>query len=401
MNLHKLSSLADYFYCLAALSYENKRFAIVEVFRKINPIVKEKEIEDWYNQNSYFLEKFDAYINTVDVISDNVLKIITDNDMIWIISKTPIDLDSDLLKDTDADEFITASVGNIPKLYFYIGKTDNKLIYEPKLSHYYFIIDALNFINSTSSVKYFINKNLDKIKEYIFNNKDKIDKIRSTFSYEPKRLGSGVDGVAFDINEYSVLKIFKSKFAYDQAKKAMDRLHKNPELAKTEAMIYDMGELGTYNDDEIYYYIIEKMIPVEKPNEQISREAKNSINNINNYIKRYLYEEGFVSNELPQLKKLIKDRKNNKEIMAVVNVIVGETVNAVIEGFPKQIDLLNLELNKDWLKLFVEELIIKYITNRIDLHLGNLGVTNNGYLRFFDPAYLGNSSDYSSGKTTE
>lgn len=49
----------------------------------------------------------------------------------------------------------------------------------------------------------------------------------------------------------------------------------------------------------------------------------------------------------------------------------------------------NTLLRGNWLVKFIEEIILKYLTGRGDLHLGNLGVTNQGNFRYFDPAYTG------------
>jgi hypothetical protein len=45
------------------------------------------------------------------------------------------------------------------------------------------------------------------------------------------------------------------------------------------------------------------------------------------------------------------------------------------------------QLKDNWLRLYIEEIIVKYLTSRTDLHLGNLGITNSGELRYFDPSY--------------
>lgn len=98
----------------------------------------------------------------------------------------------------------------------------------------------------------------DDINQFIIENKETIDKIRSMFHKAPKLLGEGADGVVFDIGGL-VLKIFKNHFSFEAACEAMDRLYENPELAKTEAMIYDIDVLGHILGNEIYYYITEKM----------------------------------------------------------------------------------------------------------------------------------------------
>ena len=53
------------------------------------------------------------------------------------------------------------------------------------------------------------------------------------------------------------------------------------------------------------------------------------------------------------------------------------------ENLPEEM----INLQDDWLEKLCEELIIKYLTGRTDTHLGNLGVTRYGYLRYFDPAF--------------
>jgi len=40
------------------------------------------------------------------------------------------------------------------------------------------------------------------------------------------------------------------------------------------------------------------------------------------------------------------------------------------------------------LQKFIEEIVIKSLTGRTDFHTGNFGVTNNGYIKCFDPAYM-------------
>ena len=46
-------------------------------------------------------------------------------------------------------------------------------------------------------------------------------------------------------------------------------------------------------------------------------------------------------------------------------------------------------LNSDWLQFLIEEITLKYLTGRGDLHSGNLGLTNYGVFRYFDPSWHG------------
>ena len=45
-------------------------------------------------------------------------------------------------------------------------------------------------------------------------------------------------------------------------------------------------------------------------------------------------------------------------------------------------------LKDNWLENLIEEIIHKINTGRTDLHTGNIGVTNYGQLRFFDPVFV-------------
>lgn len=48
-------------------------------------------------------------------------------------------------------------------------------------------------------------------------------------------------------------------------------------------------------------------------------------------------------------------------------------------------------LNKNWFYFLIKEMITKILSNRTDLHFGNIRISQNEQLRFFDPAYSSNS----------
>jgi hypothetical protein len=166
----------------------------------------------------------------------------------------------------------------------------------------------------------------------------------------------------------------------------MERLHKNPDLAKTEAMIYDAGYLGDIGKMKIYYIIIEKMKPVS---------------GLDEYSIKYIETvAAFISTMMSRNKDLIKPMKKNieniSEIKNQITTITGMIESAAlshkdIKRYVEYIETHNA-LNPNWLKYFIEELIVKYLTARTDVHIGNLGITNSGQLRYFDPVY--NETEY-------
>jgi len=97
--------------------------------------------------------------------------------------------------------------------------------------------------------------------EFINANQEAFNSIRRAFNIsQPKILGFGSDGIALDIGD-KVLKIFTREMAYEDAMEAWERLYKNPDLAKTEAMMYEVGKFKnteklTKTDVPLFYYII-------------------------------------------------------------------------------------------------------------------------------------------------
>jgi len=136
---------------------------------------------------------------------------------------------------------------NIPRLYFFVGKeivltdesTGKILDLDKDIAHYGWVINAIR-----AAVSFY--ESIEDISSFIRNNKAALNKINSMSSGHLKYLGQGVSGAAFQLTETMVIKIFSSSFQYQKAKEAFERLHKNPELAKTEAMIYDVGIIGQY-----------------------------------------------------------------------------------------------------------------------------------------------------------
>lgn len=290
-------------------------------------------------------------------------------------------------------------IGSIPQLWVYSGEYTNPLIQMRPLSkefaHYGWIYDSLSRITHDSSNYSFT----PRVEKFILANQKKIDSITRLFRTRPKLLGSGSDGVAWDIGDNRVLKVFTDLIAYDAAQQAYERLHTNPSLGKTEALIYDVGPLGQFDTYTLYYYIMEKMTPVGSI-ASISHELRGLVSKTVSKIYRDReFWRQVKTKDLKQDAKLIRDtvkwyaEKYSKELKHQE----ASTIEAVTDEYSSTSSEESAPLSKNWLPSLVEEVIMKYLTGRTDLHMGNLGVTNYGEFRYFDPAYEGWSSNPNMG----
>lgn len=285
----------------------------------------------------------------------------------------------------------------IPPLWLQIGKVDYDAQREPpspSLGHYAWLAEGVSKVMGYAPQR-------DMVR-FVLDNKAKIDGVRRLFqTQQPKYLGGGADGAAFDIGGGKVLKIFRDVTSYEKAIAAFDRLHKSPELAKTEAMIYDVGTLGRFGGDPgdpqsgsiVYYYIIETMKTI--------RDVFGGWENIP--LRRILeFIAGRIDvikgSKLKALKKDINDPTKAPLIRKVVKEESAKLASDIKSQASLKRDVYKMEesiptLKANWLELYVEEVIMKYLTGRTDLHMGNIGVTHYGELRYFDPAYGGHESE--------
>ncbi len=256
---------------------------------------------------------------------------------------------------------------------------------DEKTSHNWFIADALNKLfssystNSQKAASYnlFINENINQI-----------NKIRRVMQFNPKFLSNdGTDGVVYVVGDNMILKIFKDKFSFDQAKITIERLHKNPDLAKTEPMIYDADIIGNFKGQNIYYYIMEKMKPVISFGEN-SKIIKN-LSKINRAIGIS------ILNHREKWDYLKRNDFSSNETKNEISYEAGEIFDSISITYKNIISTIENDLNlkSSWLSSLIREMILNYLTGRGDMHLGNLGITNYGELRYFDATH----SDWKQG----
>ncbi|MCZ2224600.1 MAG: hypothetical protein LC122_13325 [Chitinophagales bacterium] len=280
-----------------------------------------------------------------------------------------------------SEESILQGTANIPKLYMYVVFVDEHNTSEnvPKEDiHYAYIY---NFLNS----RYYhipIDRRYKFIKDFINQAKPNLDKVAKYFDTQPKKIGGGVDGIAFSIGNQRVLKIFMSDYIYKQYLKVLDRLHNKEDYAENEIMIYDVGEIGKFFNDKIYYCIMEKLHTFDDDSDEIAE----AIGNIVNFIKIEIIE--LLTNSI---NKIDKDKVKNLDKSQITS-FMNETYNKIINDHILNNSINDIEneysnLNALWVKKLILEILSKVMTGRGDLHLGNLGITNQGVFKFFDPAH--------------
>jgi len=230
------------------------------------------------------------------------------------------------------------------------------------------------------------------INDFLLDNKEKIDNATKLGRGNKVILGKGVDGIAIDIGNDKVLKIFFEKYPYLMALESIKRLHNNPELADTEAMIYDADIFGNISVDDrhkitLYYSIIEKMKPLNNGDRDIQNSFRFIINDLRKYLtKRFPGENDY---NFLKLRDLLKKPKTYKLLRKKINENAKQYVLNNPDILSKSLDITKAfkeDLNGNWLLKFVEEVMIKHLTGRGDLHIGNIGINSQGYLRYFDPS---------------
>jgi len=241
--------------------------------------------------------------------------------------------------------------------------------------------------------KYLFEKfEIKNIINFIQSNASKLDDLKNLwFKESPKFLGKGEDGIVFDIGDNKIIKIFSSRYSYDHVIKVMKRLTDNPEMSKTEAIIFDAGIFHMSSSvfkKPLYYYIMEKMkTTIQSIDDDSDKNLfRDLINEITDIIEREIDFD-----QMSLIRKSFNSPKSKNKILGIVKNLkdlINQIFNSTSTSKEKTKYLTDkYNLSEKWLENFIEEMIMKHFSSRTDLQNTNLGITNSGELRFFDPVY--------------
>lgn len=387
-NINKLLNLASLFYNKAsALTKHADAFRFKkELENYLNLSIDKDQLNNWLEINKSILEnKIDLYwvYNTPGSgMTAHIRQVEKNNKQLTLFSSIKNNKNPPPDMHVIEESLLIGNEG-IPNLWIFTGiflPIENK--FDIDMSHNEYLVDA---IQRLTGIGYTENE-LKEIAYFINNNKSKINRLKNMFSgSQPTYLGGGDDGVVYAIGPDHILKLFKEKYSYEEAIKAIKRLHESPELARTEAMIYDAGFIGNIRSIPIYYYLMERMVPAESKNKKLNTYLKAILNSFKKYIR------SLDSSEIEKLKQLIENKESD-QVRSWIKDKSSDMANIAKNNLPAKIfERINEnmpELNKNWLDNLAEEVIVKVITGRGDLHLGNLGITNiTKNFRYFDPAH--------------
>ena len=362
----------------------------IDLFKKslLLGVFSDEEVKAFLENNSSVLTKGLMgllYAQDWAAISPTLVKSIEGDPgtPICIVSTNPINIEKPLplmvREFKPVFNVALKGVGKVPTLYIYSIRYLEKslhgdLLQSSKLfATYSFFIDSIKgWIDQT------------KLEKFISEKKSVLDYLLGQCAKPPVFLGQGTEGSVFDIGGQRVLKILANNtYAYQKALESIDRLHTSHRLGKTEAMIYDAGIVGEFDRNTYYYILMEKMQPVSNfPNER--RKLRSVMTKISDVIDTepvFKKLRDVVKGDTPYSEKTI-----DKFIKRFIPQMVAKIDKLYSEYYLKELGE-NLNLSDKWLERIIEELIVKYITGRTDLHLGNLGITKSRELRYFDPTY--------------
>lgn len=280
---------------------------------------------------------------------------------------------------------ILKGISPIPTLYLFVMEEEEfePRAYPKELGHYSFIMQA--FIQMFPALKSESKEQFtSNIFEFVETNKTAIDKLRRRFTHEPTYINAGSDGAVFIIGPDRILKLFKDASAYRAAVDAMGRVFKGHQTGKTEAYVDDAGMLGTFYDSPVYYYVQERMETLTDLFAD-DLDAGGYMGEILKEVKDEFYRNKPI---LERLRKLVNHPRMPEATKTIATRIAGRVKRYIADRIKYVEAVLGDRVRQDWFERLVEEMVVKYATGRTDLHMGNIGLTGNGLMRYFDPAFM-------------
>jgi hypothetical protein len=368
----------------------------------VNTKIHAKDIKEWIEINKSILNDFKFSLENWNYYKDNVIEVLTcNNNGNYMISAYPINFEksgSDMFYKPKKEAVLLGNA-NIPKLYIYEVEYFYKDLNQDFLSMvkkeyypYFFLVDFFAEDNKEDFKNLSNEEKANFVESFIDNNKQILNNILRFSNIAPKVLGAGADGVAFDLGQNKVLKIFSDSFSYNKSIETINNLHNQSSGADTEIMIYDAGKLNYYKD--LYYYIIEKVtvirsLPLKDFNDinkiifaivssiLAEKQAWDSIKD-----KKIGLDSDIVKEKIDDIIFMLKSQYKQKiDSLTKIYNLASETNKPQWAGMLKGVKL------NDWVSSLVREIVNKFLTGRGDMHTGNIGITSSGYFRFFDAAH--------------
>jgi hypothetical protein len=292
----------------------------------------------------------------------------------------------------ESKSYFLKGISPIPDLYMYVlnlgsHETEGLSGIDVDLAHYAFLVSALKKLCRLDLKD---KEDVDSIKDFISENKNKIDRIKRFFTSVPQMLGSGAEAIVFSIGSGRVIKFFMDNYTYNILLQNMKILHEKPELSKTEIMVYDVGFIGDFGGGlDIYYAILPQFTTV----------VQEDLPDVTGKIRQIIYKILQYVQSKPIIKRLetyFLRSKNYERINKIVETLAKDCASKIKSSHAELIDQIERlvqsikggpYLSENWLETLAEEFITKYVTHRRDLHAGNIGITEQGEFRFFDPAH--------------
>lgn len=255
------------------------------------------------------------------------------------------------------------------------------IINKKELQNYLWLLEPFKLRRGQENYDKLGVSSVSKLENFILKNKSIFDEILAMSSGMPSFLGAGIDGIAWDLKNGMVLKIYSDSSLYYKNKEFQENIFKNPALARQETMIYDNGQLNTSG----YYTITEKI--------QVLTDMTDltAIKSILYDLKRLVKTDGLLKelnskHNLNIPKYIDKIKAKAKEISdALMNG--DELMQEVIKSLES-----SFKLRPDWMYTLVLEFILKYLSKRYDLHVGNIGYrASTKDFNYFDSYHEGTS----------